>query len=188
MGSPAALFSIQKFYDTLHSQGIPVSKDTLHAFLAHLEDAFLLRTVSLLTNSERQRMVNPRKAYPIDPGLIPVYERTGRANLGHALETVVLIELQRRGYEVHYLRTPEGYEVDFHARAADGTTVLVQVCASASDPDTWAREVRALNEAAAVHPEAAPLLLTLDTLLPNRSISKPLLWRSVLEWLLDEAD
>ena len=27
-------------------------------------------------------MVNPRKAYPIDPGLIPIYERGGRDNLG----------------------------------------------------------------------------------------------------------
>ena len=66
--------------------------------------------------SERQRMVNPRKAYPVDPGLIPVFDRTGRANTGHALETAVLVELERRGFEVTYLRTPEGYEVDFVAR------------------------------------------------------------------------
>ena len=42
------------------------------------------------STSERQRMVNPRKAYPVDPGLIPVFDRTGRANLGHALERVRL--------------------------------------------------------------------------------------------------
>jgi predicted AAA+ superfamily ATPase len=36
-------------------------------------------------------------SYPIDPGLISLYERTGRANLGHALETVILLELERRG-------------------------------------------------------------------------------------------
>ena len=187
MGSPAALFSIQKFYDTLRSQGVPVSKDTLHSFLAHLEDAFLLRTVSLFTNSERQRMVNPRKAYPIDSGIIPVYERSGRANLGYALETVVLVELQRRGQEVHYLRTPDGYEVDFHARAADGTTTLVQVCANASAPETWAREVRALSAAAALHPEATPLLLTLENLPPSHPMPKPLLWRSAIEWLLESS-
>ncbi len=29
----------------------------------------------MLSASERQRMVNPRKAYPIDPGLIPVWSR-----------------------------------------------------------------------------------------------------------------
>jgi predicted AAA+ superfamily ATPase len=89
LANPAAPFSIQKFYDVLRSQGIPVSRDTLHAFLAYLEDCFLIRTISIHTASERQRMVNLRKAYPFDPGLIPIYERMGRSNLGHALETVI---------------------------------------------------------------------------------------------------
>lgn len=107
-------------------------------------------------------MVNPRKAYPIDPGLIPIYERVGRANLGHALKTVVLIKLQRRGSDVHYLRTPSGREVDFHAVDAEGLTLLVQVCADASDPATLDREARSLVEAHATHPGARPQLLLLD--------------------------
>lgn len=48
--------------------------------------------------SERQRIVNPRKAYPIDTVLIALYDRTGLANLGHALESLVLLKLQRRRY------------------------------------------------------------------------------------------
>jgi hypothetical protein len=43
--------------------------------------------IAINTAGELQRMVNPRKAYPVDPGLIPVYDRVGRANVGHALET-----------------------------------------------------------------------------------------------------
>jgi hypothetical protein len=44
--------------------------------------------------SERQRMVNPGKAYPVDPALIALYEpsraeRSGRAYTGRALETTV---------------------------------------------------------------------------------------------------
>ncbi len=90
---------------SVRSQGLAVGKDTLHHYLAHLEDAFLLRTVAMHSASERQRMVNPRKAYPVDPGLIALYERSGREHKGRALETVVLLELERRGYEVSYLRT-----------------------------------------------------------------------------------
>lgn len=67
--------SISKFHGDLRSQGVPVAKDTLHQYLAHLEDALLLRTVSVAGGSERRRMVNPRKVYPIDPGLIPVYDQ-----------------------------------------------------------------------------------------------------------------
>lgn len=186
LSSPAAPFSVQKFHDALRSQGIPVAKDTVHAYLAHLEDAFLVRTVSLHTASERQRMVNPRKAYPVDPGLIPIYERSGRANLGHALESAVLIELERRGAEVGYVRTAAGYEVDFHARLPDGASWLLQVCATAVDPDTFGREVRALIEAAAVYPKATPLLLTLDSLPTTTTLPAPLRWQPASAWLLGE--
>lgn len=185
LGSPAAPFSIQKFYDTLKSQGIPVAKDTLHAFLAHLEDAFLIRTTSMLTASERQRMVNPRKAYPVDPGLIPVYERVQRANLGHALETAVLIELLRRGCEVHYIRTPEGHEVDFHAVDPDGKTWLIQACAEAADPATLDRETRALAAARARHPRARAILLLLDGLPPGTSVPQHVAVAPAISWFLD---
>jgi len=157
-GSP---FSVEKFHRWLKSQGVAVSRDTLHHFLGYLEDCFLIRTLWMETDSERRRMVNPRKVYPVDPGLIPLFDRTGRANLGHALETAVLIELERRRCEVTYVRTPEGHEVDFLARAPDGTEHLIQVCADATDPETARRELRALCEAARLWPRARRWLLTL---------------------------
>jgi uncharacterized protein len=178
--------SVQKLFDTLKSQGLPVGKNTLHDYLAHLEDAFLVRTVSLHTASERQRMVNPRKAYPIDPGLISLYERTGRANLGHALETVVLLELERRGCETDYVRTRDGDEVDFFARDPEGNATLIQVCTDVTDPATYEREVRALATAAVEYPGALPLLLTFDTLPPNTPLPKPLRWQPAIAWLLGD--
>ncbi len=126
----------------------------------HLEDCFLVRTVWMEAASERQRMVNPRKAYPVDPGLIPVFDRTGRANLGHALETAVLIELERRRAEITYVSTPQGLEVDFLAGFA-GSKELIQVCSDASAPDTAERELRALIEAGGQFPQARKRLLTL---------------------------
>ena len=188
LGNPCAPFSIQKFYDTLKSQGMAVSKDSLHAFLAHFEDAFLIRTTSLHTASERQRMVNPRKAYPIDPGLIPIYERTGRANTGHALEDAVFIELLRRGCEVAYFRTPQGNDVDFHAIDSTGQTLLVQVCANAADPATLDREIRALAEAHRILPDAAPLLILLDPLPPGTAIPAPIQTLPAIQWFLQPPD
>jgi len=184
LGNPTAPFSIQKFYDALKSQGLPISKDSLHAFLAHFEDAFLIRTTSLLTASERQRMVNPRKAYPIDPGLIPVYERVGRANLGHALETAVLIELQRRGCELHYFRTPEGNEIDFHAIDSTGRALFVQVCADATDPQTLERETRSLLETQSTHPDARQILLLLEALPAGTATPDSIEVVPALQWFL----
>ena len=162
LGNPGAMFSVEKFYSALKSQGLMVSRDTLHELLGYLEDCFLVRITWLESTSERQRMVNPRKIYPIDPGLIPIFDRSGKANLGHALETVVRIELERRGRMITYVRTKDGYEVDFLARSAEGRLELIQVCADISDPITQQREIRALENAKAIFPEAVPILITLN--------------------------
>ena len=95
LGNAGSKFSVEKFHAALRSQGILIGKDTVHQLLAYLEDSYLVRLVWMESVSERQRMVNPRKAYPVDPGLIPVFDRSGRANVGHALETAVLLELER---------------------------------------------------------------------------------------------
>jgi predicted AAA+ superfamily ATPase len=185
LSSPATPFSVQKFYDALKSQGVSVGKDTLHAFLGYLEDSFLIRIVPLHSASERKRMIHPRKIYPVDPGIIPVYERAGRPNLGAALETAILIELERRGSEITYVRTHDGYEVDFLAHSAEGEWSLIQVCADLSDAATREREVRALLSAASEYPTATPLLITLDAVPPQPALPSPLQWRSAAAWLLD---
>lgn len=162
LGNAAGAFSINKFHGDLKSRGVPVSKDTLHSLLAHLEDAFLLTSVGIATDSARRRQVNPRKVYPVDTGLSALFDRSGKANTGHALETVVLHELQRRGAEVAYVRTAAGFEVDFGVRGPGGNEALVQVCAELDDPDTLAREVRALRDAAPAWPRATLHLIALD--------------------------
>jgi hypothetical protein len=185
LANAGAHFSIQKFYNTLRSQGIAVGKDTLHDYLAHLEDSFLIRTLSLYTASDRQRMVNPRKAYPVDPGLIAVFERTGRINVGHALETAVLIELGRRGCQTAYVRTQGGLEVDFLAKPPGQPPVLIQVCADTSNPATWNREVRALAAAAEELEASTAVLLTLDSTPPGQSLPARIKWAPAAAWLLD---
>jgi predicted AAA+ superfamily ATPase len=180
----ASLFSVHKFAQDLKSQGKGVGKDTLHAMVAQLEDAFLIRSVALATESERRRNSNPRKVYPADTGLIGAFDRSGRANLGHALETVVIHELDRRGAEVGYVRTEEGYEVDFLARYFDHREELIQVCASPTLPEIQAREFRALEGAAREYPNATKrlLILTHDAMpvqAPPGVIVQP-----AYEWLL----
>jgi predicted AAA+ superfamily ATPase len=187
LATPGGSFSVKKHYDTLRSQGVAVGKDTLHAYLAHLQDAFLVRTIAMHSASERQRLVNPRKAYPVDPGLIALFERTGRSHQGRALETAVLLELERRGYEVTYVRTQEGLEVDFLAHRAGDPPLLVQVCLESEGDETWQRELRALQSAAAAHSQAHPILVTLDTDPPKRELPDGIRWIPASTWLLEES-
>jgi len=184
MGNAGALFSVEKFYASLKSQGFAISKDTVHNLLAHVKHCFLVRTVWMEAISERQRMVNPRKSYPVDPGLIPVFDRSGRRNLGHALETVVLVELERRRAAVTYVRTPSGREVDFLARHRDGGLELIQVCADATDAETAERELLALQEAGGLYKHATRRLLvpTRDSRVPE--VSKGVIVQPAYLWLL----
>jgi hypothetical protein len=184
LGNAGALFSVEKFYAALKSQGISISKDTVHQLMGHLQDCFLVRTVWMEAGSERKRMVNPRKAYPVDPGLIPVFDRTGRANLGHALETAVLVELERRRAEVSYVKTPQGHEVDFFARYPFGEGELIQVCADTTAAETAGRELRALMEAGRLFPRARKRLLTLTQDGLPREVPAGVLAQPAYVWLL----
>ncbi len=188
LGNAGAMFSVEKFYRTLKSQGFSISKDTVHELLSYLTDCFLIRTIWMEASSERQRMVNPRKAYPIDPGLIPIYDRSGRANTGHALETVVCIELERRHAEATYVRTADGYEVDFFVRYPGGSTEIVQVCADLSDPQTTEREIRALLSAGEMFNGATMRLITLTRDPVPRGIVDSIIVQPAYEWLLTTND
>ncbi len=186
LGNAAGVFSINKFYNDLRAQGIPVAKDTLHAYLSHLEDAFLIRALVIATDSERRRMVNPRKAYPVDPGLIPIFDRSGKSNLGHALETAVALQLERSGAETAYVRTESGREVDFLVRYPGEREKLIQVCADLDSAQARDREIQSLMEAAVDYPKAElhVILLNADSV---RDVPKSIKIHAASQWLMGDA-
>lgn len=168
LSSPAGKFSVSKLFNDLKSQGMKVGKDSLYEYLGYLEDSFLLSTVTIASSSLRVRQVNPRKAYPIDPALSSAFSFRASGDVGHLLETVVYLELRRRGRSVAYVTTSSGYEVDFLAEDSRGSRELIQVCANLEDPQTRQRELRALAEAMA---ETGCNQATLITLREESSVS-----------------
>jgi predicted AAA+ superfamily ATPase len=162
LSSPGGLFSIHRMYNDLKSQGVRVSKDTLHAYLAHLEDAFLLFTLPIAKKSERARMVNPRKCYPVDPALARTLSLNASKETRHLLENIVYLELKRRDWTLGYLTTHSGRDVDFLAQRVGDQPLLVQVCADMSEVPTRERELRAISDALNEHAEARAVVVTLD--------------------------
>ena len=188
LACPASAFSVHKFYNDLRSQGVAIGKDGLHSMLSWLEDTFLVRLVPIDSTSERQRQVNPRKVYPVDPGLISVFDRSGKANVGHALETAVLIELERRRCQVAYVKTPNGKEVDFVARRQDGKSLYVQVCADLNSNEVCRREIEPFNEILGDTPKANCLLLSLtttDVAMAQKIAQNGITVKPAWEWLLE---
>ena len=184
LGNTAGSFSINKFFNDLKSRGVAIGKERLHEYLAHLEDTFLVTSISVAAESERRRQVNPRKIYPVDTGLMALFDAADKPNTGHALETIVLHECLRRGAQVAYVRTASGYEVDFLATRYDRSQTLIQVCADLHDAATWEREVRALQEARLEHPKARCLLITLEQPVRAPEI-KGISVVQAMDWLLD---
>ncbi|CAN5264367.1 ATP-binding protein [soil metagenome] len=184
LGNPGGLCSVTKIEADLKSQGIPVGRETLYELLDHLEDAFLLKAIPVATDSEKRRQVNPRKIFPVDSSLGPIFDRSTKANTGHALEVAVHNELVRRGADVAYVKTKGGFEVDFLSRNADGGQSLIQVCAGVDAPETLAREVRALQSAAEDYPADELLLLTAESRLPFPEVPAPIKILPAWGWML----
>lgn len=186
LASPACAFSINRFHNDLKSQGIACGKNSLHDYLAHLEDAYLVQSISLDSRSSRQRQVNPRKVYPIDTGLAQAFRHGPGMDRGRLLETLVFLDLRRRGMDIAYFRSGDGYEVDFLARRSDGLPQAIQVSEIIADSATRQRELRALQAAMAERSLPRGILVTLDeeeTLkVPEGKVQVVPAWR----WLLRE--
>jgi predicted AAA+ superfamily ATPase len=183
--NPAGTFSVHAFHRDLESQGQGVRKNTVYEMLAHLTDAFLITLVPVASESEKRQQVNPRKVYPADPGLIRAFDVSGRSNVGHALETVVLHEINRRGWHASYVKTRDGFEVDFLARRYDGRQELIQVCADPSAPAAQEREVRGLIAAHKEHRRAVRRLLVLTADQLTDVAADGVVVQTAYEWLLE---
>jgi uncharacterized protein len=185
LSRPANKFSVHKVHNDCRSQGIRVGKDALHRYLEYLEDAFLLFTTTVASPSARVRQTNPRKCYPIDHGLAAASSFSASSDVGHLLESLVYVELRRRGRSMSYVVTSGGHEVDFLAETRRGERELVQVCADVASPETRHRELRALDEAMReVNVETATVVTLRDeeaVEIDGRRVKIVPAWR----WLLD---
>jgi hypothetical protein len=94
-----------------------------------------------------------------------------------------MIELERRGAEIAYVKTPGGFEVDFLARFHDGREELIQVSVDLANPQVRDREIRALLDAKGVRPKASLSIITLHEK-ANRNIPDKVRIHRAADWLL----
>jgi predicted AAA+ superfamily ATPase len=90
-------------------------------------------------------MVNPRKIYVIDPGIIKIASASFTKDAGHQLENLVYWELRRRGKELYYFNE-NGCECDFVVMQNQKIEQVIQVCYELTAENTE-REQRGLHAA-----------------------------------------
>ncbi len=143
----ACTFSVNKFFNDIKSQGFEAAKDTIYNYLTYLEDAFLIATVPVYTESLRRRQITAKKIYAVDTGLIQANVFSQHENAGRLLENLIYHDLRRANKKIFYYVTSSGYEIDFLTQSPEGKKELIQVVWNMSDPKTREREKRALHEA-----------------------------------------
>lgn len=140
-------FSVNKFYCDIKAQGFKVGKDTLHAYLKYLEEAFLLFAVPIFTDSSHKRETTPKKIYAGDTGLIAANSFHESHHILKLFENLIYLDLRRQGKTICYYQTKKREEVSFVTQDIDGEYELIQVVWDGSDPLLYERKSRALERA-----------------------------------------
>lgn len=167
-------FSINRTTRYMKGMGVETNRNTLSAYLEHLEDAYLVSKVKKLA-PPRESEKAPPKVYLVDPGLARVFKE--ELEFGRLMESAVLVELLRRGARPYYVKTQK-FEVDFAVREGESYR-LIQVTRSI-EGETLKRELKAIKEASRLLPAHEKVLITWDDEGEIEGVKLIPLWR----WLL----
>ncbi|MCL2328739.1 MAG: ATP-binding protein [Bacteroidetes bacterium] len=118
---------------------------TVLEYFSFLEDTYLVNFMPKFSYSLKVQMVNPRKIYVIDPGIIKIASISFTENKGHLLENLIYWELRRQGKELYYFNENKS-ECDFVVMKNEKIEQVIQVCYELL-PENREREINGLKEA-----------------------------------------
>lgn len=114
-------------------------------YVDFLSEAYLFFTLFMYDPSVKKQIVNDRKIYAIDSGLINSIGFRFSENEGRLLENVVFLELLRQKKDLFYYHGKR--ECDFLIREGIKIKTAIQVSVYLNDPETRKREISGLLEA-----------------------------------------
>lgn len=117
---------------------------TILSWFSHLELSYLVSFLPMFSYSTKAQLINPRKVYAIDLGLVTAISSTMTEDLGRKLENLIFLYLRRKYTELYYF--DEKGECDFVAMKNGIAVELVQVCYELT-PDNLKRELNGLLKA-----------------------------------------
>lgn len=120
------------------------SSSSVMEYLSHLSDAYLFFFVPRFSYSQKVQMVNPKKVYSIDNGLITANSVSFGNDLGRLLENMVFMHLRRKVNRIYYFK--ENKECDFVVFESGKLPSLYQVCWQL-ETNNLDRELAGLTEA-----------------------------------------
>ncbi len=133
---------------------------TVLNWLSYLELSYLFFLLPMYSNSVKAQMVNPKKIYSIDNGLINVNSISFTEDKGRKFENLIFLHLKRRYQELYYFNFKK--ECDFIVMNKNSTQIPVQVCYELTN-DNADREIEGLLEAMKFFNQRKAFIVTFDT-------------------------
>lgn len=121
------------------------SSATILDYFSFFEQSYLIQLMPKFSYSYKVQLVNPRKIYFIDNGLLGALTASFNKDLGRKLENFVYWELCRQQKELYYFNE-NGLECDFVVCKNNTPELLIQVCYELNN-ENETREQKALLEA-----------------------------------------
>jgi len=123
-----------------------ISYDMARAYIEYLIKSYMIFEVPKFDYSLKKQNVNDKKYYSSDLGLSNILRVPNIQTRGNDLETIVFLELQRRGYGVYYYKTHNDLECDFVVESNNEIIQLIQVSVSLKDEKTKKRELKSFSK------------------------------------------
>jgi len=117
---------------------------TILNWFSHLELSYLVSFLPMYSHSTKAQLINPRKIYAIDLGLVEVVSNTMTDDAGRKLENLIFLHLRRKYKELYYF--DEQGECDFVVMKHGAVVELIQVCYELNS-DNLKREMKGLIQA-----------------------------------------
>ena len=123
-----------------------VSYDMVNAYVEYLNKAYMIFEINKFDYSLKKQNANDKKYYSVDLGLSNIMRVPNLQTRGNDLETIVFLELLRRGYKVYYYKTSNDLECDFIVQKDQEIKMLIQVTSSLKDEKTRKRELQSFSK------------------------------------------
>ncbi|MGE3612714.1 MAG: ATP-binding protein [Sulfurimonas sp.] len=160
-----------------------ISFDMASNYVEYLRNAYMVYEVKKFDYSLKKQNLNDRKYYSADLGLANLY-RVGNLHFrGDDLETIVYLELLRRGYKVYYYKTSSNQEIVFVLELENKIVELIQVSKTLENEKTKKREMDVFSKTI----EELKLLDVKCTVISEDKSAKmddTINMINILEWLL----
>ena len=153
MGTIGSAVSPNNISKSMKQDNKNIHHNTVEKYIEYLVSSYVFYQVNRFDIKGKQQLATQEKYYLVDIGFRNF--KLGKfqyQDVGHVLENIVFLELNRRGYQIWIGKIGE-YEVDFIIKNALNKFEYYQVTWSMSDPKTAEREIRPLQSISDNYPK-----------------------------------